>query len=153
MIGNDLVDLLEAAQQSNWKRRGFLEKVCSLAEQRQISEAENPEELVWLFWSMKEAAYKIHSRITGIRSFAPALLDCKVDLVNSLQAQGTVCVDQQTYYSLSTIETNYIHTLAAQSQERLQTIRTEIHDQPLANYRLKNPACVSHHGRYIALVF
>lgn len=153
MIGNDLVDLLEAAQQSNWRRRGFLEKIFSPAERIGISNADNPEELVWLFWSMKEAAYKIHTRVTGRRSFAPALLDCKLISLGGLDAQGAVSVDQQTYYTASCIQANYIHTLAAQSLERLKTIRVEIHDQSLENYRLRNPACVSHHGRYLALVF
>jgi phosphopantetheinyl transferase (holo-ACP synthase) len=153
MIGNDLVDLLEAARKSNWRRRGFLEKVFSEDEQRFILDAEDPEEVVWLFWSMKEAAYKIHSRLMGQRTFAPAFLVCTLGWIGTLEAQGTVIVDQQVYYTVSSIQEKYIHTLAAQSRERLQTIRVEIHDQPLENYRLRNPACVSHHGQYLALVF
>lgn len=153
MIGNDLVDRLEAAQQSNWRRQGFVEKVFSFSEQQQIIHAEDPEKLVWLFWSMKEAAYKIHSRVTGQRTFAPALLDCKLTSLNHRGAEGTVSVDRQLYYTKSSIKMQYIHTMAAQYQERLPVIRVEIYDLPLDNYRLSNPACVSHHGRYIALVF
>ena len=153
MIGNDLVDLREAAQQSNWRRPGYLGKVFTLTEQQEILNAENPDKLVWLFWSMKEAAYKIHSRITGKRSFAPALLDCTLQCVDKMEARGVVSVDQQIYHTFSSLLPDYIHTVAAQSQERLPTIRIEIHDQPLVNYRLRNPECVSHHGRYLALVF
>ena len=153
MIGNDLVDLLEASRQSNWRRPGFLEKVFSAAEQGAILAAEKPEELVWLFWSMKEAAYKIHSRITGERSFAPTALDCSLRSTLEQEASGKVLVDQQTYYTTSTLNADYIHTLAAQAEEWLPDIRVEIYDQPLENYHLRSPACVSHHGRYLALVF
>jgi phosphopantetheinyl transferase (holo-ACP synthase) len=152
MIGNDLVDLAEAACQSNWRRKGFLEKVFCAAEQRGILDADNPDQLVWLFWSMKEAAYKIHSRMTRKRTFAPALLECKLDRLASA-TPGTVTVDQQTYFTMSALQKDYIHTVAAQAEERLPDIRVEIYDQPLENYHLRNPACVSHHGRYLALVF
>jgi phosphopantetheine--protein transferase-like protein len=152
MIGNDLVDLAEASRQSNWQRKGFLEKVFSAAEQAAILRAEKPDELVWLFWSMKEAAYKIHSRITGKRTLAPTSLECRLDRSASV-VRGTVHVDQQTYFTMSALHTDYIHTLAAQAEERLLGIRVEIYDPPLENYHLKNPVCVSHHGRYLALVF
>ncbi|MGB7841855.1 MAG: 4'-phosphopantetheinyl transferase superfamily protein, partial [Salinimicrobium sp.] len=62
MIGNDVVDLQLASRQSNWRRKGFLEKVFSAEEQQQIIASARPDRLVWLFWSMKEAAYKAHQR-------------------------------------------------------------------------------------------
>ncbi|MFT4791790.1 MAG: phosphopantetheinyl transferase (holo-ACP synthase), partial [Arcticibacterium sp.] len=58
MIGNDVVDLKVAALESNWMRLGFLDKVFSEEEQEVILNSENKSQMVWLFWSMKEAAYK-----------------------------------------------------------------------------------------------
>ena len=56
MIGNDIIDLSVAKLESNWQRRGFLEKQFTEEEQQLILTASNPFVLVWKFWSMKEAA-------------------------------------------------------------------------------------------------
>ena len=45
MIGNDVVDLKLAATESNWKRKGYLDKLFSVAEQEYIFNAEN--QLKW----------------------------------------------------------------------------------------------------------
>ena len=71
MIGNDIIDLSLAKTQSNWQRKGFLEKLFSNDEQQLILEASNSFEMVWRLWSMKEAAYKIYTQHNEIRFFAP----------------------------------------------------------------------------------
>jgi hypothetical protein len=155
MIGNDLVDLQEASLQSDWKRKGYLNKVFSAAEREQIMTTEQPDQLVWLFWSMKEAVYKIDSRLTGIRCFAPASLDCMEVSINGGRATGIVTVDQKTYFTESDLKMAYIHSTAAQYAARLRTIRKEVYLNPLKSldYKVREPACVSHHGRYLALIF
>ena len=76
MIGNDIIDLSLAKTQSNWQRKGFLEKQFSANEQQLILAATNSFILVWRFWSMKEAAYKIFTQQNEIRFFAPKNFDC-----------------------------------------------------------------------------
>lgn len=71
MIGNDLVDLQQAAKDSDWTRKGYLDKLFTASEQFLISTAKSQNQMVWLLWSMKEAAYKVHTRDSGVRSFAP----------------------------------------------------------------------------------
>ena len=71
MIGNDIIDLTLAKLESNWKRRGFLEKQFTANEQKLILTAKNSFVLVWKFWSMKEAAYKICVQQNETRFFAP----------------------------------------------------------------------------------
>mgnify|MGYP003652628921 CR=1 FL=1 len=60
MIGNDVVDLNLAKTESNWQRKGFLEKQFTQFEINEILSSANPFVKVWLFWSMKEAAYKCY---------------------------------------------------------------------------------------------
>ena len=60
MIGNDIVDLKLASIQSNWQRKGFLNKVFTKKEQTLILNASNSFEMVWLLWSIKESAYKVY---------------------------------------------------------------------------------------------
>lgn len=155
MIGNDVVDLQAASRESNWRRKGYLQKVFATAERQMIACSEEPDTLIWLLWSMKEAAYKIDSKMTGIRSFAPASLLCQNVVIEAGYATGTVLYNKKIYFTESELNVTHIHTIAAQSQSRLSTITREFYQYPRNNfdYHLKNPACVSHHGAYLALVF
>lgn len=71
MIGNDIVDLKQARQESNWRRPRYLEKIFTREEQQLITAAEDADTMVWLLWSCKEAAYKRWSSQTSQRSFIP----------------------------------------------------------------------------------
>jgi len=62
MIGNDIVDLTLASAQSDWKRKGWIQKVFTLSEQKMIQESDDLNRMVWKLWSMKEATYKAHQR-------------------------------------------------------------------------------------------
>ncbi len=46
MIGNDIVDLVQARFQSNWKRKGFVQKIFTQKEQELIFSSKNPENMV-----------------------------------------------------------------------------------------------------------
>ena len=61
-LGNDIIDLNLAKTQSNWERKGFLEKQFTEQEQEIILNSTNSFLQVWLFWSMKEAAYKCYTQ-------------------------------------------------------------------------------------------
>lgn len=97
MIGNDVVDLALAQKQSNWKRPGFLEKTMTGQERAFIANADNPAHWVWLFWSMKETAYKAWNRETGIRAFNPARFDCRLTDTGLDFAEGNVSIDRNRY--------------------------------------------------------
>lgn len=71
MIGNDIVDLKQAAKDSNWKRPRFLDKIFTPREQQLIWSAKDQDQMVWLLWSMKEAAYKVNVQQFGTRFFNP----------------------------------------------------------------------------------
>jgi phosphopantetheinyl transferase (holo-ACP synthase) len=155
MTGNDLVDLRAASQQSNWKRKGFLNKIFSIDEQQLISQSSDPQTTVWLLWSMKEAAYKIYNRRSGIREFAPSKLNCTLNGKHEGNYTGAVSINNFVYYTKSIVYIeNYIHTMAAENVMELNFIKEAIYplDKNL-NYITMAPACVSHHGRYLALIF
>lgn len=109
MIGNDIIDLSLAKTQSNWQRKGFLEKQFSANEQQLILAATNSFILVWRFWSMKEAAYKIFTQQNEIRFFAPKNFDC---LLIS-EKEGMVFYKDQIFYTSSIVTQNYIFSLAS----------------------------------------
>jgi len=156
MIGNDVVDLKQAAIDSNWARKGYLDKIYTSQEQELILEASDPDQMVWLLWSMKEAAYKIHSRHTGIRKYAPTSLICtNLEHSNKAHIHGTITVGQIRFYTKSEIKEHYIHTIAASSLPRLSQIKEVIYQcsPSQIDYKSTSPKCVSHHGRYLALIY
>lgn len=104
MIGNDIVDLRLAATQSNWKRKGWLQKIFTDREQEYIGTSKNPEITVWKFWSMKEATYKAHQR----RFLLPRLYNPK-----SFECTGQeVKIDTYTYSLVSEINQEYLYSIA-----------------------------------------
>lgn len=154
MIGNDLVDLNAAARESHWQRKGYLEKLYHPEEQRAILAAERPDEYIWTLWSMKEAAYKIHSRRTGERKFAPARLLASELEVTKNWISATILTEQSLYFTKTVIRKNYLYSIAAENTELLQRIYTQLYYRPsMFDYRNYQPECVTHHGNYLALAF
>ncbi|MBB5436627.1 phosphopantetheinyl transferase (holo-ACP synthase) [Pedobacter sp. AK017] len=155
MIGNDIVDLEQAKKESNWKRKGYLEKIFTPGERFLISAAKDAEMMVWLLWTMKESAYKIFSRENKIRVFAPAAIVCNNLIIHKKTATGNVWYQEQSYFTKTSITERYIHTLAAADASLLQKIRYKIscYDACDSSYRATNPGSVSHHGIYLALAY
>ena len=155
MIGNDLVDLQHASRESNWMRRGFLHKLFSKQEQQYIMLATKPSEMVWLLWSMKEAAYKIYNRQSGVREFAPLKLRCKLSLVETAEYHGEVQINGCAYVTRSETKSgDYVHSIASQVPPNLDGLNLCMY--PLTagiDYKAMAPLSVSHHGRYLALIF
>lgn len=95
MIGNDIIDLQLASRQSNWRRKGFLEKVFTSSEREIIKASEEKEECVWLLWSMKEAAYKAHQRKRSLpRRLNWTVQECISLELNGNNATGIVKIDE-----------------------------------------------------------
>ncbi|MCZ8227894.1 4'-phosphopantetheinyl transferase superfamily protein [Flavobacterium sp.] len=155
MIGNDIVDLEVARCQSNWQRKGFLDKIFTINEQRLILDAENPELLVWNLWTRKEAAYKIFNRSTQIRAFIPLLLECNV--INEFE--GTISINHQTYFSQTEITESSVYTVAVSERLFFSKIQVLSSEQPILKEdgipflmdsisNKKNPVSITHHGRF-----
>tara|TARA_B110000879_G_C11030990_1_gene454874 strand:+ start:421 stop:978 length:558 start_codon:yes stop_codon:yes gene_type:complete len=112
-IGNDIVDLNFAQTESNWQRKGFLEKQFTYKEQDEILNSERPFLKVWLFWSMKEAAYKCYTQRVEKRFFAPQKFECSL----FSKEEGLVIYEDTKFYTTTVCNTFYIHTIAALIKE------------------------------------
>ena len=104
MIGNDIVDLRLATTQSDWQRRGWLQKIFTKSEQEVISKATNSAYMVWKLWSMKEAAYKAHQR--------RFLLSPKYNPWDYICTESYVTIDMYVYQTYTEYTDTYIHTTA-----------------------------------------
>ncbi|UJH91605.1 4'-phosphopantetheinyl transferase superfamily protein [Antarcticibacterium sp. 1MA-6-2] len=119
MIGNDIVDLNAAIKESNWRRKGFLQKLFTLKEQEKILSSPKPHLAVWLLWSMKEAAYKAHQRRYSLeRSYRPKSFSCTILFSEENSAKGKVQCGEDIYLTQSSFSNKYIHTMASVSEER-----------------------------------
>jgi len=108
MIGNDIVDLKLAEKQSNWRRRGFLEKVFSPDERGMIFNTAEPDLMVWKLWSMKESAYKARLRVQKRIQLNPKDFNCHM----LTERMGMVNCANQIYHTTSEINEDYVHTEA-----------------------------------------
>lgn len=122
MIGNDVIDIIQSRHESNWQRKGFIQKLFTAQEQLLITKALNPEIMVWLLWSMKEAAYKIYNRQTKIRAYIPQELECSFDSQSKDCISGKVCCYGTVYYTKTNINQNNIHTIAVSNFNNLKNV-------------------------------
>ncbi|SJZ60010.1 4'-phosphopantetheinyl transferase superfamily protein [Chitinophaga eiseniae] len=157
MIGNDVVDLQLAAVESNWRRKGYLHKIFSPEEQLLIGQATDPDRMVWLLWSAKEAAYKIIHRDTRQRIYAP--LQYRVQLSGA--DAGMVQYQDRQYPFRTVVTGSCLHTIAVALADWWPQV---VYCQQPGEELLKDeagvpfirdkaggevwPASVSHHGHY-----
>ncbi|GGI22041.1 4'-phosphopantetheinyl transferase family protein [Pedobacter mendelii] len=179
MLGNDIVDLNLARVQSNWRRNGYLEKIFTQEEQLLINSATNPDLIVWLLWSMKESAYKIHNRKTGIRNFAPKSFQCKLLYIDTKKSFGFVKRNELLFLTKSEINSTFIHTIATSEDlifknlivkrvynqsnysnifnlsKRFYLAHNEASLPEITNLKTKTKhiTSISHHGEYLRIVF
>ncbi|WP_025740503.1 4'-phosphopantetheinyl transferase family protein [Aquimarina pacifica] len=110
MIGNDIVDLQLAKHQSNWQRKGWLQKVFTASEIQEIVSSEVPEITVWKFWSMKEAVYKAHQRRFNLSpKFNPKSFECST----AKEKNETVQIKSYVYSTNTQITKQYVYTTTA----------------------------------------
>lgn len=155
MIGNDIVDLELAKTQSNWKRKGYLDKIFTKNEQLLILNSVNPDETVWNLWSRKEAAYKIYNRISGIRIYNPLQFEC----FDSEKLTGTVRFQDVIYYTKTEINSHFVHTVSVLNLNDFDRISYKNRDSeiikikgiPFLNNEL-NHVSISNHGRFEKIV-
>jgi phosphopantetheinyl transferase (holo-ACP synthase) len=161
MIGNDIIDLDLANRESNWQRKGYLNKIMTTGEQELIHNAQNPHEMVWYLWSLKEAAYKIYNRQTQHRGFIPLRLECKEFEWNGTEHYAKVYCGIHEFWTQTRITKSCIDTIAVGEKDNLKKV-VSLHSK--AGIEKKNgipfrivdavlkPVSISHHGRYERIV-
>lgn len=156
MIGNDVVDLVLARKQSNWKRKGFLNKLFTTFEQDLIQNASNQEEMVWMLWSIKESVYKAYQRINYNEGFYP--IKIKIISINSKNESVTQLFDT-IFYGQTLINTDIIKTIVVLNKLNfnnivfLNSIKYTKNSMGLpVTLNHKKIISVSHHGRFKEII-
>lgn len=179
MAGNDLVDLQQAARDSDWQRKGYLQKIFLPAEEQLIVTADDPQSMLWLLWTMKEASYKVMNRISGIRSYAPRSYVCSGLVSKGPETTASVTFNGYHLFIKTERSKEMIHSAAALSEKELEQLSVHYLDNSPGYMSAFNESCpeyilsktpaglpvimhlpssqlleasVSHHGRYAAIV-
>lgn len=144
MIGNDVIDLALARRESDWRRKGWLEKLFTEWERARIGQAKNPELMVWTMWSQKESVYKIFNRLTGIRLFCPLRFECHENYVRT---------ESLRFSTYTEITGDLLHTVAVLEASKLDEVREIQRSETLKRGDLPFAedgalASISHHGRF-----
>jgi len=158
MIGNDIVDLVLAQQESNCHRKGFLNKIFTSKEQQLIMSCENQEIMIWNLWSRKEAAYKIYNRQTLNRTYNPAQFEC----LNTALEIGIVAYKNHLFYTRTNVTTDYIYTEAVANTSNFNKIQAIARPKNIYKYEgipfyideenFKKPLSITHHGRFEKII-
>lgn len=150
MLGNDIVDLQRASIESNWRRAGYLQKIFSEKEIEDIQTSIDPDKMVWLYWSMKETAYKCINRALKFRFFAPAKFDCALEDLSEGQAHGYVQYQDFEIQTNSQVTSEYISTFSRNPNLDNHNLTVQIIPECLENpgraIRRKILAYLSDHG-------
>ena len=163
MIGNDIVDLDLAQKESNWKRKGFLDKIFTKNEQLMISNAKNPEVMVWNLWSRKESAYKIYNRKTQVRGYFPLQIECFDLEILDGNIFGKVVINNCDYFSKTEITDQFVNTIAVEKFEDLDKIKTLENrkiikkNNGIPSYfekgnKISKPVSISNHGKFERII-
>ncbi|MAD97608.1 MAG: hypothetical protein CMB99_09815 [Flavobacteriaceae bacterium] len=113
MIGNDVVDLHLAQSQSNWERKGFLEKIFTKNEQRLIHTSNQSHQLVWRLWTMKESVYKVVVQQEKERFFNPQKFECHIES----DSFGHVVFNGEIYKTFTEQNEDYIYSTTSKANQ------------------------------------
>lgn len=158
MIGNDIVDLSLAKSESNWKRKGYLDKIFTKREHKFILTHENPDIMIWNLWSRKEAVYKIIIQKGGKRGYYPIKIECQnTDLEN-----GFVVFENQIYHTKTIVSHDFIYSEAVENSLdfdkiiEISNMDNVIKIEEIPFYIIDNQlffASKTHHGKYEKVVY
>lgn len=137
MIGNDIIDIAYTKSTTDYRRKGYLEKIMNTSEQKVIRESSEPFFLTWRLWSMKEAGYKIHVNKTSNRVYNPTQLHCHI--IDDIH--GKVIIEGHKYFTHSKLNENYIFTQASESPPRDMQSKVLILDK--VDYQHQRQSCYS----------
>lgn len=159
MIGNDVVDLVLAQKESNWKRKGYLNKLFTTFEQELIQKASNQEEMVWMLWSIKESVYKAYQRINYNEGFYPIKIQIQSLIFIENQYQSIIKLCEDLFYGKTTVSNQKVNSFVVKHECDFKKIifldsinySKDPNGLPY-NLNSNNPLSVSHHGRFKEII-
>jgi phosphopantetheinyl transferase (holo-ACP synthase) len=121
VIGNDLIDLLDRANQHTLRRKG-IEKFFTLQEMQFAKLYADSNPLASL-WSIKESAYKCLVKLGHEKSFSPAKIKTEI-VMEDFVFRGIVRYENHIFYTKCIEDGRYIRSVATNHLKSLNTIKS-----------------------------
>lgn len=122
MIGFDLVCLLSSTFSSHRRMLRYAEKILTPAEGKTWeSDGACPEGL-WSYWALKESAYKIESRATGLHQLCPKRFEVRQNTDSSF----LVISPLQTYHGFIQRSEATLFAVTGPTDHFLSATKTEV---------------------------
>lgn len=113
LVGNDIVDLQHPDNQNKASNIRLLKKILTPLEILTVQQAANPNTMLWLLWSCKEAAYKVAIKM-GIQPFNDATqISIDFNNTNNLLYCGTAVVKNIQCFTKTILSNNYAYSIAS----------------------------------------
>ena len=114
-LGNDIVHLDSIHCHQRHDRPGFINKVLTETEKVYFQLSTDKKTMLWLFWSIKEAAYKCCSRKDPTFLFSPKKFNTRSIKRSENGFYGEVVFDSSIYSYRSSTNGQYLHTIVFES--------------------------------------
>ena len=148
MIGNDIVYMKDADNLNRSGQKRFLDKIFTPSEQRLISKSDLPDYMIWALWSIKESAYKVLNKFTGVRLYSPLSYEIQLNSVllkNKLKEtssgmikceqisdveflESSVSVSEFKLFAKTLITSNFIYSNASSALSLLHRAKWSIEE-------------------------
>lgn len=173
MIGNDIVDLHKAHQESTIFRPRYLEKTLTPTERLLVLDSPQPEFTFWCIWANKEAAYKASQRQFLFKPiFNPTAYEVKFTSSHKAEIKfknkkykSYFESNKQFIYSKTLNEYHYSKTLIVANKVQLLKQLSDLYQAPVKlekdnqgfpylrlNHSTLN-CSISHHGSFFAVEY
>ena len=126
MIGNDIIDLKYAHSSPKHLTRRYLDKVLTSCEKVLMQQAPEKVSCFWTCWALKESAYKITNKLSGVRRFNPKQYKCRFS--NDLSGKPFTAEVETTFGTFRAqvnLNEHYINVLA--NTELLTPVQKQVH--------------------------
>ena len=159
MIGNVVVDLSLGRIESNWRRKGFLNKIFTISEQDLILQASNQEKMVWILWSLKESTYKAYTRVEFKRGFYPIQIEIKSIKAINEEYFSKISLFGKHFKGKTNIHKNKIASVVIDAKLEFKNVEEE-YEKEIIKDKKGLPICkisndfvsISHHGDFKKVV-
>jgi len=136
LVGNDIVDLTSSEVKMKYLDQAFINRVLTLREKNELSLSDNPQYLLWQFWSAKEACYKLLKKLKPAFVFSPSQIEIKVvhQIGSDEYAGGSAtCLGEDISIFWETT-TEYIHAIALHLKLQLNICHESIRKFGLSSF-------------------
>jgi phosphopantetheine--protein transferase-like protein len=129
-VGNDIVDLAAPGNLGKSGDNRFCGRVFTAEELALISGAPRPDALLWALWAAKEAAFKAVSHsdpaVCSIPRQYRVVLETGNATGSAARLAGKVITPREELALRVTLTADWVHALAAGSEEDLERIRQRV---------------------------